>query len=99
LAALAGCGPGPVGYEPPPETSALIVRNQGTSALNGIAEDWDGPEAHLFSLDPGDAYTVTFTHSWRFKLHAWRSSDGLLLIDDFWDVVDHKDGVEVTLYP
>jgi len=75
------------------------VRNQGSSVLKGIAEDRDGPEAHLLSLDPGDEYAVTFTNSRRFKLHAWRSSDGLLLIDDFWGVVDRKDGVEVTLYP
>ncbi len=97
FAVLAGCGG--EGVETPSSRGSLTVSNQGTSALNGIAEDWYGPEAHLFSLDPGEEVRIEFSNASRVKLHAWRSSDGLLLIDDFWDSGELIEGVRVTLYP
>jgi hypothetical protein len=101
LAALAGCGGETAGsaYGSVLWTGTMTVSNQGTSALNGIAEDWNGPEAHFFSLNPGEVATLKFTNSNRVKLHAWRTSDGLLLIDDFWDIGELRDGVKVTLNP
>jgi len=97
LAALAGCtddGKGTLWW-----TGTLTVSNQGTSALNGVAEDWDGTQTHSFSLDPGTSSSFEFVTPYRVKLHAWKTSDGLLLIDDFWASGDLKDGVSVTLNP
>ena len=97
LATLAGCTDD--GKETPWWTGTLTVSNRGTSALNGVAEDWNGLDKHSFSLNPGDATSIEFSDIYRVKLHAWRTSDGLLLIDDFWEGGDIKHGVNVTLNP
>jgi hypothetical protein len=97
LAALAGCGD--TGNQSLSWTGTLTVENQGSSALNGVAEDWDGAAKHSFSLNPGDSVSFEFDTPYRVKLHAWRTSDGLLLIDDFWEAGDLMDGVRVTLKP
>jgi hypothetical protein len=96
LAAFAGCG-GESG-----RTSfwgSMTVSNQGSSALHGIAETWDTKQSRMFSLDPGASTRVEFYTDDRVKLHAWRTSDGLLLIDDFWELGDFVHGIQVTLNP
>jgi hypothetical protein len=97
LAVLAGCGEGTnTGTY---WTGKLTVSNQGTSTLYGVAEDWDGKQNHNFSLDPGISTSFKFDTPYRVKLHAWRASDDLLLIDDFWEAGDLMQGVKVTLNP
>lgn len=77
------------------------VDNQGAEAVNGRAEDWDGTNVQEFTVQPGKSFTAVVFTDYRVKLHVWRSSDGALLYDDFWNVaeLDTADPKIVTVYP
>jgi hypothetical protein len=112
LAILAGCGEGEgmligsalgSGSSESSDKDSLTVTNQGTVPVYGVAEDWYGSQKHDFTLDPGDTATFEFTGIvYRMKLHIWRSTDSLLLIDDFWEtaaLAQPRTHVTVTVNP
>jgi hypothetical protein len=99
LTLISGCRDSETQLIPLPGT--VEVDNQGSEEVQGRAEDWDGYTVQNFTVAPGKAVTVRVTTDYRVKLHVWRSSDGALLFDDFWNVAD-LDTVTtkvVTVYP
>ncbi len=77
------------------------VENQGSEAVHGRAEDWDGVNVDEFTVQPGKSYTAVVITDYRVKLHVWRDSDGALLFDDLWNVgeLDTVETKVVTVYP
>jgi hypothetical protein len=87
LAMLAGCGGegnGGLLFR----TVTVTVVNQGAEDAYGRAEGWEGEDRHDFSLSPGASTSFKVDVSYRLKVHVWRSSDSLVLFDDFWEMDD-----------
>jgi hypothetical protein len=64
------------------------VVNNGTATAYGRAENWNGGDEETFSLAPGQTTTFKLYIDYRLKVHIWRLSDNLVLVDDFWDLDD-----------
>lgn len=81
LALMAGCS------QDRPKYATVTVNNTGTDAANGTIQDWDGFNVHHVSLDAGESITVQLEagDNTRIKVHLERTSDKLVLIDDFWE--------------
>jgi hypothetical protein len=99
LTLIAGCRESETQLVAIPGT--LKVNNQGSEAVTGRAEDWDGNDAQDFIVQPGKSVTVVVITDYRVKLHVWRSSDNALLFDDFWNVGELTSITTkvVTVYP
>jgi hypothetical protein len=101
LLVLAGCGgySGP-GSEPPTNKVTVQVSNTGTESASGEAKDWDGHASQTFTVAPGQTTTCQLEVSYRLKVHIVRSSDNMILLDDFWDEVDlPHDQLTLTVSP
>jgi len=56
--------------------------------------------AQSFTLAAGDRRSIQIDIQCRLKVHLVRSSDSLLLFDDFWDVGDIKnETLSLTVTP
>jgi hypothetical protein len=84
LALLAGCG------ESKPKYAMVTVNNTGTEKADGTVQDWDGFNVHHFSVAAGESITIQLgaNDDTRIKAHIERSSDRLVLLDDFWENED-----------
>ena len=96
LALLAGCSEDRQKYD------TVTVSNTGKEAADGTVQDWDGYNVHHISLDAGESVTVQLEVSdyTRIKVHLERTSDKLVLIDDFWDydqISNHE--LDLTVSP
>jgi hypothetical protein len=68
------------------------VINNGTDSAYGKAEDWNGTDAdQKFSLAPAETTTFKINTNYRLKIHIWRTSDNLVLVDEFFDLSDLDD--------
>ena len=107
LAFLAACGEGEammMGSGVGPGTSSkklhLTLTNAGTEVAHGDASDWYESIKYSFTLNPGASVTFDFPNAtYRVRAHVWRSSDSLLILDDWWEGGDLEPGLTVTLSP
>ena len=82
--------------------ATVDVINSGTATAYGRAENWNGGDEETFSLLPGQTTTFKLNIDYRLKVHIWRLSDNLVLIDDWWDLDDLDkldDRVLLTVVP
>jgi len=89
LMLLAGCG------ESKPKYATVTITNAGVEKADGTVQDWDGFNVHHFSLDAGESISIQLEveDNTRIKAHIERSSDRLVLLDDFWENKDLPDHV------
>ena len=98
---LAGCDGNP-GTGALSRQVTVDVINNWTGSAYGKAEDWNGGDEEKFSLGPGQTTTFKIHTNYRLKIHIWRTSDNLVLVDDFFDLSDLddvKDRLSFTVTP
>ena len=96
LLLLAGCG------QSKPKVATVTVINAGAEKADGTVQDWDGFNVHHFSLDAGESIAIQLEVEdyTRIKAHIERTSDRLVLLDDFWESEDLPDhALTLTVSP
>jgi hypothetical protein len=100
LAMLAGCG-GEMTRQIVPTYVHVRIVNNGTEGASGEAGPWENQDDVKFDLGPGESKKFVVAVDYRLKVRIWRTSDNLVLVDDFWDYADlvGKDELLITVSP
>ena len=100
LATLAGCGGETSGQIMATYVHVRIVNN-GTEGASGEAGTWKNQDDVKFNVGAGESKKFVVAVNYRLKMRIWRTSDNVVLLDDFWDVGDlaGMDELLITVSP
>ena len=100
LVLLAGCGGETTGQIMATYVHVRIVNN-GTEGASGEAGTWKSQDDVKFNVGAGETKEFLVAVNYRLKMRIWRTSDNLVLVDDFWEDGDlaRMDELLITVSP